>query len=471
MPKVMTQDDIRRRTVAALFDDLASCCEGLVAVDSDARIVWLDEKYKALLGVTSDVTGRVVEDIIPHSELRQVVQTGKPMMLDLMEFSGGRSFVVIRLPLRDDEGEVQGAIGFVLYDKPEYLKPLFGKFSKMQEDLQRARKELAGERQAKYTFSQFLGISEPVREVKRLARRAAQMDSTVLLLGETGTGKELLAHAIHAASRRANRPMVSVNVAAIPDTLLEAEFFGAAPGAYTGADRKGREGKFQLADGGTLFLDEIGDMPLSMQTKLLRALQEKEIEPLGSNRVVRVNVRIIAATSRDLAALVRAGSFRADLYYRINVVPITLPPLRRRTEDIEVLAESILDRLRLQGGDFPRELDPSAIELLRNYDWPGNVRELHNILERVCTLTEAPILKAEHFAAILPELIAALAGPDETPQSLASAVAQAERAAIASALGHCGGNKSAAAKLLGISRASLYERMAALGLATSAEPG
>jgi transcriptional regulator with PAS, ATPase and Fis domain len=457
------REDIHQRAVQSMFDHLASMCEGLVAVDRDVRIAWMDDKYKQLLGIDHDVTGKIVEEVIPNSLMRQVVTTGKPILLDIMEF-GPRSFVVIRLPILDEEGEIQGGIGLVLFDRAEYLKPLFFKFSKLQEELNSTRKELAGERQAKYTFSQFLGVSEAVRQVKQLARRAAQMDSTVLLMGETGTGKELLAHAIHAASTRALKPMVSVNVAAVPETLLEAEFFGVAPGAYTGADPRGREGKFQLANGGTLFLDEIGDMPLSMQTKLLRALQEKEIEPLGSNKVLRIDVRIIAATSRDLAALVRSNQFRADLYYRINVVPITLPPLRHRTEDIDVLAESILDRLRLRTGEGPRELDRSAIETLKTHDWPGNVRELHNILERVCTLVETPVLTAQHFAAILPEPSAPpLASPAPALQ-LAMAVNQAERSAIAAALAQSQGNKSAAAKLLAISRASLYERMTSLGM-------
>ncbi|OIQ94298.1 formate hydrogenlyase transcriptional activator [mine drainage metagenome] len=457
---MMSADQIRSRVAQSWFDVLLSTCEGAVAVDRQARIVWIDEKYKNLLGISEDVSGRPIEAVIPKSALRTVVQTGKPMLLDLMEH-GGRSFVVIRMPVRDEDGAVSGAIGFVLYEKADYLKPLFAKFSQLQEDLQRARRELAGERRAKYTFSQFLGVSDLVREVKRLARRAAQTDSTVLLLGETGTGKELLAHSIHAASARAGRRMVGINVAAIPETLLEGELFGAAPGAYTGADRKGREGKFQLADGGTLFLDEIGDMPLSMQSKLLRVLQERELEPLGSNRMVRVDVRIIAATSRDLAALVRSGQFRADLYYRLNVVPITLPPLRCRPEDMEVLAENMLDSLRLEMGGGPRELDAGALRVLRGHDWPGNVRELRNVLERVCTLTEAPVLSAQHFLAILPvpeDLLPA----DEPPPPLSQALSQAERAAINAALRHAGGNKTAAAKALGISRATLYERMAAL---------
>jgi transcriptional regulator with PAS, ATPase and Fis domain len=457
--------DFRESAVQSMFGHLASMCEGLLAVDHDVRITWMDDKYKSLLGINYDVTGRIVEEVIPNSLMRQVVTNGKPILLDIMEF-GTRSFVVIRLPLLDEKGATRGGVGLVLFDRAEYLKPLFFKFSKLQEELNRTRKELAGERRAKYTFSQFLGTSEAVRQVKTLARRAAEMDSTVLLMGETGTGKELLAHAIHAASDRALKPMVSVNVAAIPEALLEAEFFGVAPGAYTGADPHGRAGKFQLANGGTLFLDEIGDMPLSMQTKLLRALQEKEIESLGSNKVLQVDVRIIAATSRDLPALIRANQFRADLYYRINVVPITLPPLRQRSDDIDILAESILDRLRLKNGEGPRELDRSAINALKAHDWPGNVRELHNVLERVCMLVDVPILTAEHFAGIfLPA--SAPPAPVAPALELATAVHQAERAAIAAALEQTCGNKSAAAKLLAISRASLYERMTALGMIAS----
>ncbi len=236
------------------------------------------------------------------------------------------------MPLRDEQsGELIGAIGIVLFDHPETtLQPLISKFAHLQRDLDDARRELASQRRTKYTLASFVGGSPAAVEVKRQARRAALSSSPVLLLGETGTGKELLAHAIHAASARASGPLVSVNIAAVPDTLLEAEFFGVAPGAYTGADRKGRDGKFKLADGGTLFLDEIGDMPPSLQPKLLRALQEGEIEPLGSNKVIAFDARVIAATSRDLAALVREGKFREDLYYRLNVLPIRVPPLRER---------------------------------------------------------------------------------------------------------------------------------------------
>ncbi len=465
-------ESLRQRAVASLFGHLEGMCVGTVAVDRTARIAWMDDKYKALLALTEDPAGKPVEEVIPASQLRRAVETGQPSMIDIMEF-GDRSFVVSRLPLKDADGDVIGALGFVLFERAEQLRPLVTKYQRVQEELTRTQQELAQERRAKYSFSQFLGVSDAVREIKRLGRRAAQLDSTVLLLGETGTGKELLAQAIHSASPRSGRPFVGVNVAAIPENLLEAEFFGVAPGAYTGADRRLREGKFQLANGGTLFLDEIGDMPLPLQAKLLRVLQEREIEPLGSNKVVRVDVRIVAATSRDLEALVRDKQFRADLYYRLNVVPITLPPLRDRTEDIEGLADRILEQLALQQGGAPRELTDGALALLRGHGWPGNVRELTNTLERVTALTDAPVLTAEHLRRVLP------AAPSEAAPStgvaeafngrpLSEVLHAAERTAIASALEQTGGVKARAAKLLGISRASLYERMMSLGIGAGA---
>ncbi|MBP2313095.1 sigma-54 interaction domain-containing protein [Azospirillum soli] len=461
---------LKERAVQSLFGHLEGMCVGTVTVDRHVRIAWMDDKYKALLGVDDDPRGKPVEEVIPNSQLRRAVETGQPMMVDIMEF-GERSFVVTRLPLKDVDGAVIGAVGFVLFDRAEHLRPLVSKYQKLQEELTQAQRELAHERRAKYSFSQFLGVSDSVREIKRLGRRAAQLDSTVLLLGETGTGKELLAQAIHAASPRADRPFVGINVAAIPENLLEAEFFGVAPGAYTGADRRLREGKFQLANGGTLFLDEIGDMPLPLQAKLLRVLQEREIEPLGSNKVVRVDVRIIAATSRDLAALVRDKQFRADLYYRLNVVPITLPPLRERTEDIESIADRILEQLAIQHGCPPRELTNTAINALRAHDWPGNVRELYNTLERAVAMSDAPVLTAEHVRGLVnaaePPAGASASPPLSLNGPLSEVLSAAERSAIAAALEQTGGVKARAAKLLGISRASLYERMVSLGFGAS----
>jgi transcriptional regulator with PAS, ATPase and Fis domain len=404
---------------------------------------------------------------VQNTQMHKVLETGQPILVDLLTNKAG-TFVVSRIPLRDEHGEVIGALGMVLFDHPETtLQPLIGKFARLQRDLDDARRELAARRRPKYTFASFIGSSPATIEVKRQARRAAATGSTVLLLGETGTGKELLAHAIHAASERADRSFIGINLAAVPDTLIEAEFFGVAPGAFTGADRKARAGKFTLADGGTLFLDEVGDMPLALQAKLLRALQEQEFEPLGSNEVLKVDVRVIAATSRDLQALVDAGRFRADLFYRLNVLPIRVPALRERLADLDALAESLLEQIAQRSGMPQRELTPGALQALAGYEWRGNVRELRNALEQVAMLTDKIRLEAEDFAAILHRTVpspaqraGAKVGASEPP--LPQRIAELERESIRSALAATGGNKVSAAKLLGISRATLYEKLAAM---------
>ncbi|HWA36247.1 MAG TPA: sigma 54-interacting transcriptional regulator [Burkholderiales bacterium] len=445
-----------------MFDLFSSMAQGMLLVDRDARVVWINEGYKKFLPQLGferpeDFLGRPVEEVIPNTLMRHVVESGKPILVDLLTNKAG-TFVVSRIPLRDERGEVLGALGMVLFDHPETtLQPLIAKFAHLQRDLDEARQELAERRRTKYTFASFVGSSAAAVEVKRQARRAAQADSNVLLLGETGTGKELLAHAIHAASRRAHKAFVSVNVAAVPDTLLEAEFFGVAPGAYTGADRKGRDGKFRLADGGTLLLDEIGDMPVALQGKLLRALQEQEIEPLGSNRVLKVDVRVIAATSRDLRALVASGRFREDLFYRLNVLPIRVPALRERVGDLEALAETLLENIALRTGMPQRELTPAGLAALAAHDWPGNIRELRNVLEQAAMLTDHARLGAEAFATILPDSPAA--GRSAGLRPLPQLVAELERRSIESALAATRGNKVSAAKLLGISRATLYEKL------------
>ena len=396
--------------------------------------------------------------------MRQVVATGRPLLLDIMRF-GSRQFVVTRLPLTDDAGKVSGAVGFALYDRLDHLKPIITKFERLQSELARARQELAMARRTRYSLSQFIGSSPEVLEVKRQARRCAGGASPVLILGETGTGKELLAQSIHAASARAAHPFVAINVAAVPDTLLEAEFFGVAPGAFTGAERRPREGKFKLADGGTLFLDEVGDMPFTLQAKLLRVLQEQEIEPLGSNRLVKIDVRVIAATSHDLARKVAEGSFRADLFYRLNVVPIRIPPVRERLGDLPALCDALLAKVAARSGTMQRELAPESLDLLARHDWPGNVRELANLLERGCLLTDAPELGTAELEPLLPPAI--VATPERSAGAsprLADRLAETERAAIASALETTGGNRAAAARLLGISRSQLYEKLAAHGL-------
>ena len=460
-------ESILKLAAQSMFGLFSNMAEGMMLVDRDCRVVWINEPYKRFLPALGferpeDFIGRPVEDLVPNTLMRHVVETGKPILLDLLTNKAG-TFVVSRIPLRDESGEVIGALGMVLFDHPETtLQPLIGKFAKLQLDLDDARKELAAQRSAKYTFASFIGSSPAALEVKRQARRAAQTDSTVLLLGETGTGKELLAHAIHAGSTRAGKAFVGVNLAAVPETLLEAEFFGVAPGAYTGAERKGRDGRFKLADGGTLFLDEAGDMPLSLQAKLLRALQEQEIEPLGSNKVIKVDVRVIAATSRDLTSMVADGRFREDLYYRLNVLPIRLPALRDRLSDLEALAESLLESIALRTRMPQREIAPSALAALAAHEWRGNIRELRNALEQAAMLTDHPRLTAEDFAAILPATAKAGGRATTSLRPLPQLIAELERSSIRAALEASRGNKVAAARLLGISRATLYEKLGSL---------
>ncbi|MEP6824231.1 MAG: sigma 54-interacting transcriptional regulator [Ramlibacter sp.] len=464
----------------SMFHQFSSVSQGMFLVDRSGRIVWLNEGYKRFLpalGFSSvdQFLGHMVEDVVPNTQMRRVLDTGQAVLIDLLTNRAG-TFVVSRIPLRDDKsGELIGAIGIVLFDHPETtLQPLIHKFAHLQRDLDDARRELASQRRTKYTLASFVGGSAAAVEVKRQARRAALSSSPVLLRGETGTGKELLAHAIHAASTRASGPLVSINIAAIPDTLLEAEFFGVAPGAFTGADRKGRDGKFKLADGGTLFLDEIGDMPPSLQPKLLRALQEGEIEPLGSNKVISFDARVIAATSRDLGALVREGKFREDLYYRLNVLPIRVPPLRERRADIASLVEVLGEDMALRSGSAPPELSAGAIALLSAQTWRGNIRELRNVLEQAAMRSDSQHIEIGDLEAVLRESGVAQIAPAAAPapehhapvgdalRPLAEQVAQLERAAIGAAMAATGGNKLAAAKLLGISRAKLYERLDSL---------
>ena len=485
----------------SMFHLFSSISQGMFLVDRSGRIVWVNEGYRRFLpalGFSSidQFLGHRVEDVIPNTQMRRVLETGEPILIDLLTNKAG-TFVVSRIPLREERegdsgavpGEVIGAIGIVLFDHPETtLQPLISKFALLQRDLDDARRELAsqrnnplyqqsadGQRRSKYTFASFIGSSPAAVEVKRHARRAAQSSSPVLLLGETGTGKELLAHAIHAASARAAGLFVSVNIAAVPDTLLEAEFFGVAPGAFTGATAKGREGKFKLADGGTLFLDEIGDMPSGLQAKLLRVLQEGEIEPLGSNKLVPFDARVIAATSRDLTALVRDGRFREDLFYRLNVLPIRVPALRERRADIPALVEVLGEDMAQRSGEAPPELLPDALALLAGQHWRGNIRELRNVLEQVAMRSDTQRIDATQLARILREagvenlapaeasLHAAPADGDASSsallQPLATQIAALERRAIAAAMQATGNNKLASARLLGISRATLYERL------------
>ena len=450
---------VRRLAIKSLFEIIEQSSEGTVIVDREARIVWMNERYARRFGLAdaSAAIGQPCEQVIPGSLMREVVSQGRPILLDMLD-TPKEPLVVMRLPIQDSGGEVIGAIGFALFDELRSLSPLLKRYSSMQQELASTRSLLKA-RQAKYSFNQFIGTSPSSLEVKRRARRAASSDSPVLLLGETGTGKELLAHAIHAASPRAHKAFVSINSAAIPETLLEAEFFGTAPGAFTGAERKGRAGKLQLAEGGTLFLDEIGDMPLPLQSKLLRVLQEKEYEPVGSNQMLQSDVRVIAATSRDLQAAMARGEFRADLYYRLNVLPIEVPALRERIDDLPALTEAILEDLGSR-----HELEGEALALLGRHAWPGNIRELRNVLERATLLADRARLALEDIRGALGTLMPRAVEETAPVVGYREACEAFERQLLSEALVRCSGNVPEAARQLGLGRSTLYKKLVALGI-------
>jgi Nif-specific regulatory protein len=300
------------------------------------------------------------------------------------------------------------------------------------------------ELQQRYDFSNIIGTSGPMRQVYEKVAQVAKTNTTVLIRGESGTGKELIAHAIHYNSVRAKKSFVKVSCAALPETLVESELFGYEKGAFTGAQGS-KKGRFELADGGTLFLDEIGDLSPATQVKLLRALQEREFERLGGTTSVKVNVRLIAATNRDLEKAIAAASFREDLYYRLNVVSIFLPPLRERKPDILMLADHFLEKYAREHGKHIKRIASSAIDMLMSYHWPGNVRELENVIEHAVVICEANVIHGHHLP---PTLQTAESSGTVLRLSLTESVASYEKDLILDALKTTRGNQAKAARLL-----------------------
>jgi len=310
-----------------------------------------------------------------------------------------------------------------------------------------------------------VGESLAIRRLRAEIAQAAPTSGRALIFGENGTGKELVARAIHARSQRGQGPFVEVNCAAIPEELIESELFGHTKGAFTGA-LAARKGKFELADGGTLFLDEVGDMSLKTQAKVLRALQEQRIEPVGGTGWVAVDVRVIAATNKNLEEEIRQGRFREDLYFRLNVIPFHVPPLRERREDIPLLVRHFMEALSAEHGRRPKEVSPEALALLARLPWPGNVRELRNIIERMVIMTPDVRIEAHHLpASLLGGLPVGGQAPEQAEfESLANAREDFERRYILQKYRECGGNMSRTAEALGVERSNLYRKMRAFGL-------
>jgi transcriptional regulator with GAF, ATPase, and Fis domain len=335
----------------------------------------------------------------------------------------------------------------------------------LEQSLKTARSEL----HHRYGFEQMIGRSPLLRGALTRAAQVARTETTVLITGESGTGKELVARAIHYASPRADGPFVAVNCAALPDTLLESELFGHERGAFTGADRQ-KPGRFELAAHGTLFLDEIGELSAAVQVKLLRVLQEREFQRLGGTATLKADVRLIAATNRDLTAEMAAGRFRSDLFYRLGVFNVHLPPLRERDDDVLLLADAFIRTLALKMGIGDVTLSRDACELLRRHPWPGNIRELQNAIERALITCEGALVTAAHLAIPLPpDPIRPPGSPEPVRPAASMALHELERKAIIDALQRTHGHKARAAELLGLTRFQLYSRLKRYHIDVSAE--
>ncbi|WP_018132997.1 sigma-54 interaction domain-containing protein [Effusibacillus pohliae] len=431
---------------------LENAHEAIVVTDPDGYILLMNRTYREFLGV-QDVIGRHVTEVIENTRMHIVARTGKPEVAQIQRIQG-QDMIASRIPIFEN-GKLVAVLGTVMFRDVRELRALAATVDQLKQELAYYKRELRRKLGAAYRFEQIAGVSPKMQEVKKLAEKVAKSDTTVLITGESGTGKELFAHAIHAASRREMGPFIRVNCAAIPDTLLESELFGYEEGAFTGALRRGKKGKFELADHGTILLDEIGDMPLPLQAKLLRVLQEKEVERVGGTRPVSVDVRVIASTNRDLQKRMREGKFREDLYYRLNVVSLTIPPLRERLEDLPVLVADLLEQLMESTGIVVKEIEEDVWDALRGYSWPGNVRELRNVLERALHVMDGDCLKAKHLLIPIADSRLAATGIPTLKES----VERAEREAIERALAAAGGNKLQAAKLLGISKSGLYQKL------------
>ena len=426
-----------------------------VIVDKDGIITAMNQTYLDTLGLKKeDVVGKYILDITPTSGLQEVLDTGKIVQAEIWPIKG-RDTVVTRLPVYKD-GKIIGAIGKSLFLDMSGAKIFARKLQETEKELNLYKEEIRLSYQAKWELQDLIGVDKEFSATKTLAYQLSRTTSTILITGESGTGKELFAHAIHNASNRYLAPFVRINCAALPENLLESELFGYEEGAFTGAKKGGKPGKFELAHGGTIFLDEIGDMPLTMQTKLLTVLQEKIVERVGGTRPIMISVRVIAATNRDLEKMVMEGQFRQDLYYRLNVVRLNIPPLRTRRSDIPLLVSDLMNRINEELQTNVTKISCKATELLQNYAWPGNVRELENILERAINLADMnheSSLTISHF----PSLVEKTQLSEE--KTLPQAVESLEKQIIIKALKKVNGNKTQAAKILGIHSSALYRKL------------
>lgn len=445
--------------------------DGIVVLDQNGVITLANQTFSDLIGKSpSELLYQPVASVVQDQVICRLARE-----LNITEacYVAGHPAIVSVVPMRYGD-KVQGSVMKITISQLDQLREVIFQLDYLKSQIDYYKNQLHQFNGTRYNFDSIITRDESLLKLKAECRQVAQGISNVLILGESGTGKELFAQAIHNASPRARGPFVKVNCAAIPSELAESELFGYEPGAFTGAGRQGKPGKFELADGGTIFLDEIGDMPLILQSKLLRVIQDREVERVGGTKTRSVDVRIIAATNINLIDLVQQGSFRRDLYYRLNVVTFTIPPLRLRRFDIPLLVEHFIQKFNCLMGQNVYGLTAPAFKLLNEYTWPGNVRELENVIERVMNLVsrERQWLDKDDFSMLLSpessmESSLITTGNEKKNNCLKeyrTALVDAEKQVIIEALTLTSGNKALAARKLGLSRSTLYEKLRKHGL-------
>jgi transcriptional regulator with PAS, ATPase and Fis domain len=447
---------LSKHEIAAVLEALATAHGFAMIVDKNGRLIFYSPANETITGIKAeDALGRHVTEVIENTRLHIVCKTGVAE-IGAQQTIRGELYFVERIPIRAPSGDIIGALGMLMAADLN----LFRQISSNLAEHENKRKSLGRHGinifKSQYTFADILGKSWSLSAVKELASRTAKTEAPVLITGESGTGKELFAHAIHWASARCNGPLVRLNCGAIPQELLESELFGYDEGAFTGARKGGKKGKFEIAHGGTIFLDEIGDLPLRLQSKLLRVLDEKVVDPLGGTRPLAIDFRLITATNKVLPELVARGDFREDLYHRLSALVIRIPPLRERLEDIDDLVAYYLPILSKSLDVRVRGIDDGAIASLKTRSWRGNVRELLNVLGMAMISGEGDVIRASHILPEQPVVGVLREYSDVTGYQRARRVRREE---ITDAIDKTYGNKKRAAAILRIHRSTLYRKL------------
>ncbi|MGD8444291.1 MAG: sigma 54-interacting transcriptional regulator [Desulfobacterales bacterium] len=435
---------------------LENIYNGIMVTDAEGYITHFNKPYGQFLELDPDEQiGRHCTEVIENTRMHIVAQTGKAE-INQTQWIKGQNMVVQRIPIWQD-GKVIAVFGQVMFKDIKDVSKLANKLSLLESKVKLYEEELITLRSTRYTFDSIVGTSQAISILKKEALNAATNQFPVLITGDSGTGKELFAQAIHHASPRKLYPFVRINCSAIPKDLLESELFGYDKGAFTGAKAEGKPGKFEIANHGTVFLDEIGDLPLEMQPKLLRVVEEKEFERVGGTRVIRSDFRVIAATNQNLEKMLSDGRFRKDLYYRLNVIPLHIPPLRERRNDIIPLTRHFMHQMAQEAVLPEINLGAEAKKALMRHDWPGNVRELLNVLERTLSSIETDTVRLVDLPFYLHRT--QKKPPQKNQTSIREVQAMAEKEAIRYALKETNHNKVKAARILGIHRTLLYKKM------------